>query len=240
MAIKKTIERGLWSMTKTIFDADDDYDDDFEVIIPPERELALSRLEGMRAEAIAVLAAAGFPTEPGRYIRLGNKRYEQVEGPFRRPGYHVIWPSFKEIEDLSIEYFAAQVLREINFVNRSLQDGVDGHKLAERMMTLMDAYYPFRVERDSIGKAAEVGNKAKRSISAAQDARRNNATDTRSPVEQFVEKEAKEIREKHPIWKPYRVATEITRRAKDPNRAQCIETSFSTIRRILARLDCSD
>jgi hypothetical protein len=141
---------------------------------------------------------------------------------------------------LSIEYFAAQVLSEINYANHLLQRGVDGHKLAEQIMTLMNAYYPFRVERDSIGKAAEVGYKAKRSISAAQDARRNNAINSRSPVERFVAKEAKEIREKHPKWKPHRVAAEIERRAKDPKRGQCIETSLSTIRRILTKLDCSD
>src|SRR5690348_866528 len=100
MAIEKMIERGLWAMTKTI--PDDDYDDDFEVHIPRQRELTLSRLEDMRAEAIAVLAAAGFPTEPGRYIRLGNKQYERVawDEPLRGPGYHVIWPTFQEIEDL--------------------------------------------------------------------------------------------------------------------------------------------
>src|SRR5262245_21408812 len=100
MAIEQMIKRGLWAMTKTI--ADDDYDDDFEVWVPPQRESTLSRLEDMRAEATAVLAAAGFPTKPGRYVRLGNNRYEEVKGPFRRPGYYMIWPSFKEIEDLSI------------------------------------------------------------------------------------------------------------------------------------------
>src|SRR5690242_16837723 len=117
MAIQKTIERGLWSMTKTIFDADDDYPDDFEVIIPRERKLRMSRLKDMRAEAIGVLAAAGFPTKPGRYTRRGNKQYEEVKGRFRAAGYYVIWPMFKDIEDLSIEYFAAQVLQEINSAN---------------------------------------------------------------------------------------------------------------------------
>jgi len=224
-------------MTKTV--PDDEYDDDFEVHIPSQRKLTLSRLEDMRAEAIAVLTAAGFPTKSGRYVRLGNKRYKQVKGPFRRPGYYQIWPLFKDMEELSIEYFAADVLREINHVDFLLQRGVDGHKLAGQMMRLMDAYYPFTVEHHGIAKAAEAGYKAKRSISAAQDARRNHATDSRSAVERFVAKEAREIREKHPMWKPHRVATEIERRAKDPNRAQCIETSFSTIRRILAKLDCS-
>src|SRR5262245_11625409 len=81
--------------------------------------------------------------------------------------------------------------RDIDRVDGSLQRGVDGHKVAEHMMTLMGSYYPFRVERDGIGKAAEVGYKAQRSISAAQAARRNNATDTRSPVERFVAEEAK-------------------------------------------------
>ena len=152
--------------------------------------------------------------------------YKQVKGPFRGPGYYVIWPFFKDMEELSIEFFAAQVLREINSVNYSLQRGDDGHKLAERMMTLMDAHYPFIVERDSIGKAAEAGNKAKRSIRAAQDARRNNATESRSPVERFVEREAKEIRKKHPIWKPHRVATEISRRAKDPSAPNVLRRRF--------------
>ena len=62
---KETIKRGVWSMTRTIYEDDDDCTEMGRYLTT--REL----LEKMRAEALDVLAAAGYPTEPGRYFHQG-------------------------------------------------------------------------------------------------------------------------------------------------------------------------
>ena len=70
---KETIKRGVWSMTRTIYEDDDDCTEMGRYLTT--REL----LEKMRAEALDVLAAAGYPTEPGRYFHSGPKQYERTQ-----------------------------------------------------------------------------------------------------------------------------------------------------------------
>ena len=155
---KETIKRGVWSMTRTIYEDDDDCTEMGRYLTT--REL----LEKMRAEALDVLAAAGYPTEPGRYFHSGPKQYERTQS-----GRSIEWPLFTEIEPLTIEDFAARVISVIDRVLTALDEGADGQTLAGLMLLLIDYYHPFRVERDGIGTAAEAGKRAERSINGARE-----------------------------------------------------------------------
>jgi hypothetical protein len=162
------------------------------------KNLVLEHLTMLQEAGAAVLKDARYPVEHrGAYAWRGSRENcEPVDvHVMPLPGeLHFAWPFFPDLEDLTKEGFAAELIFRAGELLSSIDRGDDAWTTAERWIYLMQAYYPFRAEVGGMAATTLDGITARERLKSAQDKRRTKGTTRKEADRQSVEEALAELK----------------------------------------------